>query len=166
MVNTDRTLQNEVDRLSFETPDKILESSYDLWAMAKIAEKLGHTEDAKIYLAKAHEYEKVWDEKFKVMGKDADIMGGAGLYQGTLWQYRWFVPFDIKGIQKKLGGKQIFEDQLDYFFDNNLYNVGNQPDIQVPFLYNYTNSPWKTQRLVHKILTKPTINRYGSKMFD
>lgn len=159
-------LQKEIKNLSFETPDKILESSYDLWAMAKIAENLGYIEDANIYLAKAYEYQKVWDEKFKIMGKDADIMGGADLYQGTIWQYRWFVPFDIRGIQEKLGGKDIFEEQLDYFFNNNLFNVGNQPDIQVPFLYLYTDSPWKTQKLVHQILTEPTVNRYGSKMFE
>ncbi len=158
-------LQEEIKNLSFETPDKILESSYDLWAMSKIAEKLGYVEDSKTYIDKAYEYEKVWDEKFKIMGKDADLMEGAGLYQGTLWQYRWFVPFDIRGIQEKLGGKHIFEKQLDYFFANNLFNVGNQPDIQVPFLYLYTDSPWKTQKLVHQILTEPTINRYGSKIF-
>ncbi len=64
-----------------------------------------------------------------------------------------------------MGGKQAFEKQLDYFFANNLFNVGNEPDIQVPFLYAYTDAPWKTQKLVHQILTEPTINRYGSKKF-
>ena len=158
-------MQAEMKNLSFETPDKILESSYDLWSMADIAESLGHVDDAKSYLSKAYEYKKVWNRKFKVMGKDADIMGGSGLYQGTLWQYRWFVPFDIRGIQKMMGGKQVFEKQLDYFFANNLFNVGNEPDLQVPFLYVYTDAPWKTQKLVHQILTEPTINRYGSKKF-
>ncbi len=158
-------MQVEMKNLSFKTPDKILESSYDLWSMAEIAKNLGHIDDAKTYLSKAYEYKKVWNRKFKVMGKDADIMGGAGLYQGTLWQYRWFVPFDIRGIQKMLGGKHVFEKQLDYFFANHLFNVGNEPDIQVPFLYVYTDAPWKTQKLVHQILTEPTINRYGSRKF-
>ena len=158
-------MQAEMKNLSFETPDKILESSYDLWSMAEIAKSLGHVDDAKKYLSKAYEYKKVWLKKFKIMGKGADVMGGSGLYQGTLWQYRWFVPFDIRGIQKMLGGKHVFEQQLDYFFANNLFNVGNEPDIQVPFLYVYTDSPWKTQKLVHQILTEPTTNRYGSKEF-
>lgn len=158
-------MQAEMKNLSIETPDKILESSYDLWAMAEVAKNLRHVDDAKMYLSKAYEYKNVWNRKFKVMGKDADILGGSGLYQGTLWQYRWFVPFDIKGIQKMMGGKQVFEKQLDYFFANHLFNVGNEPDIQVPFLYVYTDAPWKTQRLVHQILTEPTINRYGSRKF-
>lgn len=158
-------LKIEMENLSFETPDKTLESSYDLWAMSEIAKKLGHFEDAKNYLFKALEYKKTWNKYFKVMGDNADIMGGAGLYQGTLWQYRWFLPFDIKGIQKEIGSKQLFEKQLDYFFGNNLFNVGNEPDIQTPFLYDYTNAPWKTQKLVHSILSEPTINWYGSEKF-
>jgi putative alpha-1,2-mannosidase len=84
------------------------------------------------------------------------------LYEGTLWQYRWFVPFDIVGIQAMMGGKSEFENQLDYFFKNELFNIGNQPDIQVPYLYNYTNSPWKTQQLVDQLLNKETNNWYGT----
>lgn len=158
-------MKTEINNLSFATPDKCLESSYDLWSMSEIANKLGYLEDSKSFSSKAFDYKKVWNKKFKSIGKDGDSLGGGGLYQGTLWQYRWFVPFDIKGIQKELGGKDIFEKKLDYYFANNLHNIGNEPDIQVPFLYVYTNSPWKTQKIVNKILTKKTVNRYGSSKF-
>lgn len=155
-------LKAEEDSLPYKSPDNVLESSYDLWALSEIANELGYEEDAKAYLGKAMDYQPLWKEKFMNMGETADIMHGDGLYEGTLWQYRWFVPFDIEGIQKLLGGKTIFENQLDYFFDNELFNIGNQPDIQVPYLYAYTNSPWKTQRIVHQLLNEKTNNWYGT----
>lgn len=155
-------LKEEAKTLPFKSPDNVLESSFDLWALSEIAGDLGYVEDQRFYLKKAFEYRKLWEEKFLFMDEHADIMHGDGLYEGTLWQYRWFVPFDIAGIQELMGGKQVFEDQLDYFFENELFNIGNQPDIQVPYLYAYTNSPWKTQRLVHQLLTQPTNNWYGT----
>lgn len=49
-------------------------------------------------------------------------MHGDGLYEGTLWQYRWFVPFDMKGVMEMMGGKEAFTGQLEQFFDNNRIN--------------------------------------------
>ncbi|WP_181896404.1 GH92 family glycosyl hydrolase [Seonamhaeicola aphaedonensis] len=155
-------LKEEAKHLPFKSPDNILESSYDLWALSEISEILGKEVDAEFYRARAFEYKTLWKDKFLVMDDKSDIMHGDGLYEGTLWQYRWFVPFDIQGIQTMMGGKQEFENQLDYFFSNELFNIGNQPDIQVPYLYNYTNSPWKTQQLVDKLLNKVTNNWYGT----
>ena len=108
------------------------------------------------------DYRLLWKEKFLHMGVTADIMHGDGLYEGTLWQYRWFVPFDIRGIQEMTGGEVVFGQQLDYFFEQELFNIGNQPDIQVPYLYAYTNAPWKTQSLVHRLMNEETNNWYGT----
>ncbi|GGD05901.1 GH92 family glycosyl hydrolase [Hyunsoonleella pacifica] len=155
-------LKEEAKHLPFKSPDNVLESSYDLWALSEISEILGKDVDAEFYRARAFEYKTTWENKFMNMDENSDVMHGDGLYEGTLWQYRWFVPFDMQGIQTMMGGKDEFENQLDYFFDNELFNIGNQPDIQVPYLYNYTNSPWKTQQLVDKLLNKVTNNWYGT----
>ena len=155
-------LKEEATRLPFKSPDQILESSYDLWALSEIAGDLGHRNDQLVYREKAFQYRKTWKKYFRHMNRKSDIMHGRGLYEGTLWQYRWFVPFDIDGILKMNGGKEKFEKELDYFFNHELFNIGNQPDIQVPYLYAYTNSPWKTQELVHQLLTQPTNNWYGT----
>ncbi|WP_411031850.1 glycoside hydrolase domain-containing protein [Spongiimicrobium sp. 3-5] len=155
-------LQDEAQALPFETPDNILESSLDLWALSEIAKTLGKEEDYKKYRQQAFDYKKIWKKKFMIMDDKSDIMHGDGLYEGTLWQYRWFVPFDIEGIQDLMGGKDSFEEQLDYFFDEELFNIGNQPDIQVPYLYAYTNAAWKTQLRVNAILLDTTNNWYGT----
>jgi putative alpha-1,2-mannosidase len=57
---------------------------------------------------------------------------------------RWLVPFDFARIQKLVGAKDIFEQESDYFFENELCNIGNQPDIPLPKLYANTDSPCKT----------------------
>ncbi len=155
-------MQQEAENLPFISPDNHLESCYDLWAMSEIAKILNKEEDAKKYLSKAMEYEKIWKKVFMNINEKSDIMHGEGVYEGTIWQYRCFVPFDISGIQKLLGGKDIFESQLDYFFDNELFNIGNQPDIQVPYLFAYTGSPWKTQKIIHTLLNEETNNWYGT----
>ncbi len=68
--------------------------------------------------------------------------------EGTIWQYRWFVPHDFDWVIATLGSKKKVLSELDYFFfENNLFNMGNQPDIHVPFLYYYLGAPWKTQKV-------------------
>jgi hypothetical protein len=40
---------------------------------------------------------KYWKKDFADLTKDdIDKMPARGMYQGTVWQYRWFVPFDIR----------------------------------------------------------------------
>jgi putative alpha-1,2-mannosidase len=43
---------------------------------------------------------------------------------------------------------------LDSLFSKNEYWHGNEPGHQIPFMYNYTASPYKTQMRVRKILAE------------
>lgn len=156
-------IKYEIDSLlEWHSPGHILESTYDSWAFAQIAKELGHQDDYEHYLEIAMNYKATWEKVFLQLGDDADVMHARGLYEGTLWQYRWFVPFDMAGIQEMLGGKKVFEEQLDTFFSKDLFNIGNQPDIQVPYLFNYTDAPWKSQQLVRRLLTEKVANWYGT----
>lgn len=155
------SLTKEISRLDFGSPDKTLESSYDLWASSKLMISIGDTLLAKTYLKKAMDYQSYWQKDFADMGwPDVDRMGARGLYQGTLWQYRWFVPFDIEGLQKLAGGERIFRKQLDQFFENNNYNHANQPDLQVPGLYNATKEPWKSQKIYRHLMLDTVVQTY------
>ena len=156
------SLMQEGRELSFTSPDKILESGYDLWALSEIAGILNLEPLADSLMAKAMEYRTIWQEKFMIMNENSDIMHGDGLYEGTLWQYRWFVPFDYQGIASMVGGPDSLSAQLAYFFDHSLYNHGNQPDIQAPFLFNILGKPWLTQQWVHNILAEPMNQYYGT----
>ena len=155
------SLLQETQSLDFGAPDKALESSYDLWAMSEILQTLGDTTAAKEYLNKALDYKAYWDKDFKDLSKeDVDRMQARGLYQGTIWQYRWFVPWDVEGLQSLAGGEEGFREQLNEFFKEFNYNHANQPDLQVPGLYNATKQPWRSQKLFREILLDTVVQTY------
>ena len=155
------SLLYEADHLDFGAPDKALESSYDLWAMSEILKATGDQTAGATYLDKALDYKAYWDKDFKDLSKnDVDRMQARGLYQGTIWQYRWFVPWDVNGLQELAGGAETFENQLDQFFEEFNYNHANQPDLQVPGLYNATRQPWKSQKLFREILLDTVVQTY------
>ncbi|WP_426092901.1 glycoside hydrolase domain-containing protein [Flavobacterium sp. DSR3-2] len=151
----------EVDRLQYNTPDKALESSYDSWALSEI---LKITKDSLLsakYLNKALGYKRYWEKDFADLSlKDIDKMPARGMYQGTVWQYRWFVPFDVSGLKKLTGGEVSFLKQLDQFFAEDNYNHANQPDLQVPGLYNASSQPWKSQKLFRNIMLDTVVQAY------
>jgi len=151
----------EVDRLEYNSPDKALESSYDSWALSEI---LNITKDSllsKKYLNKALEYKSYWEKDFADLSKkDIDKMPARGMYQGTIWQYRWFVPFDVLGLKKLIGGESLFLKQLDQFFAEDNYNHANQPDLQVPGMYNASSQPWKSQKLFRNIMLDTMVQTY------
>ena len=70
--------------------------------------------------------------------------------EGTPRQYTFYVPHDVLGLPKLMGGKAQLEASLDSLFEKNEYWHGNEPGHQIPFMYNYTFSPWKTQKAVRK----------------
>lgn len=152
----------EAEDISNDSPDKALERGYDFWGVSELAGKIGNKELKKEFSLRSKDYRPIWLQKFKNIGPTSDIMHGDGLYEGTIWQYRWFVPHDFDWVISTLGSKKKVLNELDYFFENNLFNMGNQPDIHVPFLYYYLEEPWKTQKLVRQILLEPTTNYYGT----
>lgn len=154
-------LLEEAESLDYGSPDKALESSYDCWALSEILKITGDEGLGEKYRQKAMEYKQYWLKDFADLTKnDIDRMQARGLYQGTIWQYRWFVPFDVEGLKELAGGEEAFLKQLDRFFEENNYNHANQPDLQVPGLYNATKEPWKSQKLFRELLLDTVVQCY------
>lgn len=149
------------DRLDFSKPDKALESSYDVWALAQVFKHLNKPELYKKYIAKAEEYKNYWNKDFKdIDKKDIDRMQARGLYQGTIFQYRWFVPFDVKGLISLCGGEENYLAQLNRFYLGDYYNHANEPDLQVPLMFNMTKTPWKSQKWMHQLAADTVVQYY------
>lgn len=154
-------LKKEIDGLDFSKPDKALESCYDTWAFAEICAIQGKTADAAAYKKKALGYKEYWNKDFKdITRRDVDQMQARGLYQGTIWQYRWFVPFDVAGLIQLSGGESQFVDQLTTFFKKDLYNHANEPDIQAPSMFNATNTYPLSQYWMHTIAADTIVQYY------
>lgn len=155
------SLTAEVERLDFSKPDRALESAYDTWALAEIYGLLGDKEKTKHYRHQAAGYQEHWLADFADLSRnDVDRMSARNMYQGTIRQYRWSVPFDIKGLKALIGGEDDYVAQLDDFFDADYFNRTNEPDLQVPALYNASKAPWKSQAWMHKLAVDTVINHY------
>lgn len=155
------SLVAENKRLDFTRPDKALESAYDTWALAQVFAILGNEKEYTTYLNKALQYKQAWLKDFKDLSKkDVDQMSARKMYQGTIRQYRWSVPFDVKGLIELCGGVTAFSKQLDDFFENDYFNRANEPDLMAHNLYNGSLTPWKAQYLIHKFAVDTVVNHY------
>jgi Putative alpha-1,2-mannosidase len=150
------SLVRDTLRFDFKKPDKYLEACYDMWAMAKL-----FPQESKTYLERARSYQAIWNKDFKDLTKrDVDRMSARDMYQGTIRQYRWNVPFDVVGLKTLAGGEEDFTQQLDEFYDGYYFNRANEPDMQSLTLYNASKKPWRYQEWVHRIALDTTIQYY------
>ncbi len=160
-----------------ERPDRTLEAAYDDWCVAEMARLLGRLADAARFSRRAGFYRNVWDDSLRFFrARDADgnwlpfpadptAIDEKYVYEGSMWQWRWFVLHDVPGLIRLFGGPEAFVKELRTFFDQDLYNHGNQPDLHAPFLFNFAGAPHLTQDVVYKILTQPVTQRYGTHGF-
>ncbi len=100
-------------------------------------------------------------------------MGGRDFYdENNGWTYLWQVQHDVKGLIDLFGGVPSFEAKLDQLFREGLgrskydlwakfpdftgingqYSMGNEPSFHIPYLFNFTSSPWKTQKRIRFLL--------------
>ncbi len=77
--------------------------------------------------------------------------GGAGFVEGTAWNYTWFVPHDVPGLQRLFRGR--FVERLQRCFDDRWFNITNEPDIAYPYLFTrIPGEAWRTQKEVRHLL--------------
>lgn len=159
-----------------------LEYAYDDWCIAQLAEKLGKKEIAAEFHRRSRNWKNQFNPKTGFMQErldngdfkpNADVMSthGQGFIEGNSWNYSFFVPQDPAALAKAMGGKQPFSERLDTLFSMHLpdaffaeteditrdgiiggYVHGNEPAHHVAYLYNWTDSPWKAQAQIRKIL--------------
>lgn len=145
-----------------EQVSRTLEYAFDDFALAQIAKKMGKEDDYNYFAKRSLNYRNVFDQTIQNMnGRFADGIfakqfvkdkPASFITEGTPWQYNWYVPQDIEGLIQLMGGKEIFNKNLDSFFENGQYWHGNEPSHQISFLYNYSGQPWKTQKIVSEIM--------------
>ena len=148
--------------LTRNAPDQKMETVYDLWALSRIAGICGKPDAANRYGEDSRSlFERTWKGEFMTITDRFALMKGNGMYQGTRWQYRWAAPM-YSYRMKELVGSERLASQLSEFFSRHLFNQGNEPDIQTPFMFNMFGHPERTDSLVHALLTdERMIHIYG-----
>jgi predicted alpha-1,2-mannosidase len=147
-----------------EQVSRTLEYAYDDYALSVVAKGLNKTSDYNLLRKRALNYKNVFDKSVGlVRGKYIDghwyepfnaDKREPYITEGTPRQYTFYVPHDVAGLSKLMGGDKALENALDTLFAKNEYWHGNEPGHQIPFMYNYTSSPYKTQQVVRKILSE------------
>lgn len=140
------------------------------WNLGQFARGLGKTKEAQLYERRAQGYRHYYDKETGLLrpilpdGKfltpfnptlGRDFEPNPGFHEGNSWNYSFFVPHDIKGLSKLMGGEQKFVSKLQGIFDQGNYDPANEPDIAYAYLFTYfPKEAWRTQRLVKELLEK------------
>ncbi len=179
------------DDLSHSSVSKTLEYAYNDWCIAQIASVTGDSKIQNIFEERARYYENVYDPTIGFMRPklsdgtfrmnfDPMDTHGQGFIEGNAWNYGLYVPQDIPNMVVLMGGKERMTQQLDALFTMEIddkyiakheditrdgiignYVHGNEPGHHIPYLYNWTGHPEKTQARVRMIMDTmygPTVD--------
>lgn len=105
------------------------------------------------------------------------IQSHHGFVESTAAQSTWFVPHDLNGLFNLMGGAEKAAKKLNQQFliadvhdfvsrsykadkfvnsqrKNTFLNYGNQPSMQVGFVFNYAGQPWLTQFWTREVISR------------
>lgn len=161
-----------------------LENAYEDWCIYRTCKQLQLPDMAKVYYQRALSYRNVfdttigfararysdgsWKEPYSLLSTSE-----LGLVEGNAWNYSFYVPHDVNGLMRLMGGEKKFVAKLDTLFTMHIpdhffaetedvtregmlggYVQGNEPSHHIPYLYMYTSQPWKTQYWLREIMNR------------
>ncbi len=163
---------------------KTLEYAFDDYCISLVAKKLGKQDDFIKFSKRAKNYSNHFDpnsgfmrarlkngnfiEPFDPFHSEHDFEKSQYI-EGNAWQHSFFVPQDVRGLDKLFPKKGGLEAMLDTLFkapsemtgENQSpdasgfigqYAHGNEPSHHIAYMYSYIGKPWKTQEKVRAII--------------
>lgn len=159
---------------------RTMDYAYDDFCVAQMAKALGKNDDYNYLMKRSENWKNHFHPELKyIVPKDssgqwlADYNPFSGKYfvEGNGWQYSFYVPHDIPGLIS-LMGVDLFNARLEEGFEKSVsekfaahafdryqpnpieyyINMGNQVNLQAPYLFNYSGKPWLTQKYSRAIL--------------
>ncbi|MFF2510093.1 lectin [Streptomyces sp. NPDC058086] len=135
------------------------------YAVAAFAKSLGKTAVYEKFATRAQDWMNVFNPQTGyVQGKNKDGQFATGFtpgtsngfVEGTSAQYTPMVPFNLQQLIQARGGAKAYSSFLDSLLDNITRpgntdaDLSNEPSVEIPWEYDYTGQPWKTQAAVRK----------------
>ena len=150
----------------FTKASLMLEYTSSDFAIGQFALKaLGNKKDAEYFINRSQNWKNIYNSKNKWLNsKDAngnwkDLT--EDWTEATHKNYFWMVPHNLKGLIDTIGGSKMAVKRLDKLFerldakyDEDWFAAGNEPDFQVPWIYNWTDVPYKTSEVIHRTLNE------------
>ena len=144
-----------------------LDYAYDDWCTAQMAKALGKMGDYGYFSKRAQNYRNQWDASVgyvRPRHRDGTWFENfspsqtKGFLEGTAWQYSFYVPHDMKGLIELMGRDRLvqrlnkaFEDSRPDFA-RRIVDVGNEQNMQAPWIFNYAGAPWLTQKWTREVM--------------
>jgi predicted alpha-1,2-mannosidase len=151
-----------------------LEYSYSAFAAAQMAKAMGKTQDYDQLIKLSNGWRAIFNPQNKLMQpkrangqfieKFDPYQPWRGFQEGNAVQYTFYVPQNPAGLVDAIG-KESFNKRLDSIFTvseklgfgggktidafagiNSIYNHGNQPNLHISWLFNFSGKPWLTQK--------------------
>ena len=139
-------------------------------ALSTFAKALGKKEDAELFYKHAMGYKNYYSKDYGTLRpkledgtfyspfdpkQGENFEPSPGFHEGNAWNYTFYVPHDVLGLAKLMGGKKKFVDNLQSVFDRGNYDPANEPDIAYPYLFSYfKGEEHRTQKLVKELLAQ------------
>jgi putative alpha-1,2-mannosidase len=135
------------------------------YALAAFAKSLGRTAVYKKFATRAQDWMNVFNPQtgyLQAKNKNGQFAGGFtpgtsnGFVEGTSAQYTPMVPFNLRQLIQARGGDKAYSSYLDSLLDNITdpgntdADLSNEPSVEIPWEYDYTGRPWKTQAAVRE----------------
>ncbi|KUN00125.1 hypothetical protein AQI95_35810 [Streptomyces yokosukanensis] len=143
------------------------------YALAAFAKSLGRTAVYQKFATRAQDWMNVFNPQTGYMqakNRDGQFAGGFtpgtsnGFVEGTSAQYTPMVPFNLRQLIQARGGDKAYSSYLDTLLDNitgpgnTNADLSNEPSVEIPWEYDYTGQPWKTQEAVRAAQQKLYFN--------
>jgi predicted alpha-1,2-mannosidase len=165
------TLENAYDDWCVAQLAKILGKAGDEAYFRRLALNYENVYNPEIGFMAPRSSDGKWVEDF-----DPKLGGGQGgrdyFTEVDAWLYTFGVQQDVAGMIRLMGGRVAFNAKLDRLFTEQygtskfqflgqfpdatglvgLYAQGNEPSFHIPYLYDFSGQPWKTQRRVRQLM--------------
>ncbi len=139
-------------------------------ALARLADSLGHREDARLFRERSLGYRHYYDKEYGTLRPilpdgsfltpfdpkaGENFSAAPGFHEGSSWNYTFYVPHDVEGLVRLMGGRKRFVEKLQMVFDEGLYDPANEPDIAYAYLFSrFPGEAWRTQRETRRLLER------------
>ena len=139
-------------------------------ALARLADSLGHREDARLFRERSLGYRHYYDKEYGTLRPilpdgsfltpfdpkaGENFSAAPGFHEGSSWNYTFYVPHDVEGLVRLMGGRRKFVEKLQMVFDEGLYDPANEPDIAYAYLFSrFPGEAWRTQRETRRLLER------------
>jgi len=151
---------------------RTVEYAYDDFAIAELACGLGAADEAHKALARAGNWQNLWDNASSLEGVQGFIrprradgswapldLQARGtwpdfFYEDDLWTYSLYAPQDGRGLIRRSGGQDAFVRRLDVMFDHFNFDMTNEPGFLIPMLYYWAGRPERSEDRVAEYLEK------------